>query len=147
MALYGSKEPKKKDLLDREEEKELARLAEMGDTAATDRLIISHLGFVVNVAKGYRRSGVPMSDLVQEGVIGLVKAVKKFNPEMDARLATYAKWWIRASIQDHIVRSWSIVRLSTTSAQKSLFLNLRRKTAELIDGADALSDTFVLQLA
>ena len=147
MALCGSKEPKKKPLLDREEERELARLAEKGDTAATERLIISHLGFVVNVAKGYRRSGVPMSDLVQEGVIGLVKAVKKFNPEMDARLATYAKWWIRASIQDHIVRSWSIVRLSTTSAQKSLFLNLRRKTAELIDGADALSDTFVLQLA
>jgi len=133
--------------LDREEEKELARLAEKGDEAAAEKLITSHLGFVVNVAKGYRRSGVPMSDLVQEGVIGLVQAVKKFNPDMDARLSTYARWWIRASIQDHIVRSWSLVRLSTTSAQKSLFLNLRRKTSELIEGADALSDTLASQLA
>ena len=66
---------------------------------------------------------------------------------MDARLSTYARWWIRASIQDHVVRSWSIVRLSTSSAQKSLFLNLRRKTAELLDGADALSDTLASQLA
>ena len=133
--------------LGREEEKELARLAEQGDQAAAEKLITSHLGFVVNVAKGYRRSGVPMSDLVQEGVIGLVQAVRKFNPEKDARLSTYARWWIRASIQDHIVRSWSLVRLSTTSAQKSLFLNLRRKTSELIEGADALSDTFATQLA
>ncbi len=147
MARDGSTEPKKGSILDREEERELARRAERGDAAAADKLITSHLGFVVNVAKGYRRSGVPMSDLVQEGVIGLVQAVKKFNPDMDARLSTYARWWIRASIQDHIVRSWSIVRLSTSSAQKSLFLNLRRKTTELLDGADALSDTLAAQLA
>ena len=115
--------------------------------AAAEKLITSHLGFVVNVAKGYRRSGVPMSDLVQEGIVGLVQAVRKFNPDMDARLSTYARWWIRASIQDHVVRSWSLVRLSTSSAQKSLFLNLRRKTAELLDGADALSDTLAAQLA
>ena len=147
MAHSGSSEPRKRSLLGREEEKELARRAEGGDAAAAEKLITSHLGFVVNVAKGYRRSGVPMSDLVQEGVVGLVQAVKKFNPDMDARLSTYAKWWIRASIQDHIVRSWSLVRLSTSSAQKSLFLNLRRKTAELLDGADALSDTLAAQLA
>ncbi len=147
MTLNGSSEPGKKSLLGREEERDLARRAEDGDTAAAEKLITSHLGFVVNVAKGYRRSGVPMSDLVQEGVVGLVQAVKKFNPDMDARLSTYARWWIRASIQDHIVRSWSLVRLGTSSAQKSLFLNLRRKTAELIDGADALSDTLAAQLA
>ncbi len=147
MAHSGSSEPRKRSLLGREEEKELARRAEGGDAAAAEKLITSHLGFVVNVAKGYRRSGVPMSDLVQEGVVGLVQAVKKFNPDMDARLSTYARWWIRASIQDYIVRSWSLVRLSTSSAQKSLFLNLRRKTTELLDGADALSDTLAAQLA
>lgn len=147
MAHSGSPEPRKRSLLGREEERELARLAEGGDAAAAEKLITSHLGFVVNVAKGYRRSGVPMSDLVQEGVVGLVQAVKKFNPDMDARLSTYARWWIRASIQDYIVRSWSLVRLSTSSAQKSLFLNLRRKTTELLDGADALSDTLAAQLA
>ncbi len=143
----GSPRPYKRPLLGREEERDLARRAEKGDAAAAEKLITSHLGFVVNVAKGYRRSGIPMSDLVQEGVVGLVQAVRKFNPDMDARLSTYARWWIRASIQDHIVRSWSLVRLSTSSAQKSLFLNLRRKTAELLDGADALSDTLAAQLA
>ena len=147
MAHNGSVELHQRSLLDREEERELARRAEKGDAVAAEKLITSHLGFVVNVAKGYRRSGVPMSDLVQEGAVGLVQAVKKFNPDMDARLSTYARWWIRASIQDHIVRSWSLVRLSTSSAQKSLFLNLRRKTTELLDGADALSDTLATQLA
>ncbi len=147
MELNGSPQPHKKPLLGREEERDLARLAEKGDVAAAEKLITSHLGFVVNVAKGYRRSGIPMSDLVQEGVVGLVQAVRRFNPDKDARLSTYARWWIRASIQDHIVRSWSLVRLSTSSAQKSLFLNLRRKTAELLDGADALSDTLAAQLA
>jgi len=147
MVHIGSSVSHKRPLLGREEERELARRAEKGDAIAAEKLITSHLGFVVNVAKGYRRSGVPMSDLVQEGVVGLVQAVKKFNPDMDARLSTYARWWIRASIQDHIVRSWSLVRLSTSSAQKSLFLNLRRKTAELLDGADALSDTLAAQLA
>ncbi len=147
MVHNASPQPYKSLLLGREEEIELARRAEKGDTAAAEKLITSHLGFVVNVAKGYRRSGVPMSDLVQEGVVGLVQAVRKYNPDKDARLSTYARWWIRASIQDYIVRSWSLVRLSTSSAQKSLFLNLRRKTAEFLDGADALSDTLAAQLA
>jgi RNA polymerase sigma-32 factor len=80
-------------------------------------------------------------------MVGLAQAVKRFNPEKNVRLSTYAMWWIRASMQDHIVRSWSMVRLSTTSAQKSLFLNLRRLTADLIDGADALSDEIVTRLA
>jgi RNA polymerase sigma-32 factor len=134
-------------LLGKEEERELARRAGEGDEDAVERLVTSHLGFVVNMAKKYRRSGVPMPDLIQEGMVGLVQAVKKFNPDRDARLSTYAMWWIRAAMQDHIVRSWSLVRLSTTSAQKSLFLQLRRKTSELIEGADALSDEFAQRLA
>ena len=134
-------------ILGKEEERALARRAIEGDESAEEQLINSHLGFVMKVATGYKRSGVPMSDLIQEGIIGLIKAVRRFNPDFDTRLSTYAKWWIRASIQDHIVKSWSLVRLSTTSAQKSLFLNLRRKTFELIEGADALSENIVTQLA
>ena len=133
--------------LGKEEERELALLAGNGDREATDRLITSHFNYVVKLAKGYRRSGVPMSDLIQEGMVGLVQAVKRFNPDKSVRLSTYAMWWIRASMQDHIVRSWSLVRLSTTSAQKSLYLNLRRLTGDLINGADALSDEIVTRLA
>lgn len=133
--------------LGKEEERELALLAGNGDREATDRLITSHFNYVVKLAKGYRRSGVPMSDLIQEGMVGLVQAVKRFNPDKSVRLSTYAMWWIRASMQDHIVRSWSLVRLSTTSAQKSLYLNLRRLTNDLINGADALSDEIVARLA
>lgn len=133
--------------LGKEEERELALLAGNGDREATDRLITSHFNYVVKLAKGYRRSGVPMSDLIQEGMVGLVQAVKRFNPDKSVRLSTYAMWWIRASMQDHIVRSWSLVRLSTTSAQKSLYLNLRRLTGDLISGADALSDEIVARLA
>ena len=84
----GSPQSYQRNLLGREEERELARRAETGDAAAAEKLITSHLGFVVNVAKGYRRSGIPMSDLVQEGVIGLVQAVRKFNPDMDCLLYT-----------------------------------------------------------
>jgi RNA polymerase sigma-32 factor len=80
-------------------------------------------------------------------MVGLVQAVKRFNPDKSVRLSTYAMWWIRASMQDHIIRSWSLVRLSTTSAQKSLYLNLRRLTGDLINGADALSDEIVARLA
>lgn len=132
--------------LDRDEERDLARRAGAGDANAEQRLIASLQGFVVRTAKAYRRSGVPMPDLIQEGMVGLVQAVRRFNPEKDVRLATYAVWWIRAAMLDHIVRSWSLVRLSTTSAQKSLFLQLRRLSA-LIDGADALSDDIIQKLA
>jgi RNA polymerase sigma-32 factor len=147
MAAKGRKTSKIFAFLGKEEERELALRAGNGDKQAADRLITSHFNYVVKLAKGYRRSGVPMSDLIQEGMIGLVQAVKRFNPEKNVRLSTYSMWWIRASMQDHIVRSWSMVRLSTTSAQKSLFLNLRRLTADLIDGADALSDEIVTRLA
>ena len=137
----------KSSILGKEEERALARRANEGDEEAEEKLITSHLGFVFKLANGYRRSGVPMSDLVQEGMVGLIHAVRRYNPDLDTRLSTYARWWIRASMQDYIVKSWSLVRLSTTSAQKSLFLNLRRKTSELIEGADALSENFVSQLA
>jgi RNA polymerase sigma-32 factor len=140
----GSAAPKV--LLDRDEERELARRAGAGDVTAEQRLIASLQGFVVRTAKAYRRSGVPMSDLVQEGMVGLIQAVRRFNPEKDVRLATYAVWWIRAAMLDHIVRSWSIVRLSTTSAQKSLFLQLRRLSG-LIGSADALSEDIIQKLA
>jgi len=133
--------------LEKEEERELALRAGQGDREAADRLIISQFNFVVKLARGYRRSGVPMPDLIQEGMVGLLQAVTRFNPDKQVRLSTYAMWWIRASMQDYIVRSWSLVRLSTTSAQKSLYLNLRRVTADLIDGADALSDEIVMRLA
>ena len=147
MALEDRKMSKIFAFLEKEEERELAVRAGQGDKEATDRLITSHFNYVVKLAKGYRRSGVPIPDLIQEGMIGLAQAVKRFNPDKNVRLSTYAMWWIRASMQDHIVKSWSVVRLSTTSAQKSLFLNLRRLTTDLIDGADALSDDIVSRLA
>tara|TARA_B100000315_G_scaffold254027_1_gene294163 strand:- start:2396 stop:3235 length:840 start_codon:yes stop_codon:yes gene_type:complete len=147
MAIEDRKMSKIFAFLEKEEERELALRAGQGDKEATDRLITSHFNYVVKLAKGYRRSGVPMADLIQEGMVGLAQAVKRFNPEKNVRLSTYAMWWIRASMQDHIVRSWSMVRLSTSSAQKSLFLNLRRMTTDLIDGADALSDDIVSRLA
>jgi len=135
-----------KRFLNRDEERELARRAGAGDVTAEQHLIASLQGFVVRTAKAYRRSGVPMPDLVQEGMVGLIQAVRRFNPEKDVRLATYAVWWIRAAMLDHIVRSWSLVRLSTTSAQKSLFLQLRR-LGGVIDSADALSEDIIQRLA
>ncbi len=149
MAIVTAKQlgrPSSELRFDREEERELARRAGAGDATAEEKLIASHLGFVVRIAKAYRRTGVPMPDLVQEGMVGLVQAVRRFNPDKDVRLTTYAAWWIRAAMLDHIVRSWSLVRLSTTSAQKSLFLQLRRLTA-LIGTADALSDEIIQRLA
>lgn len=137
----------KAPFLGREEERDLARRAGAGDKDATARLAASHFRFVLRIARGYRRSGVPMADLVQEGMLGLIQAIKRFNPERDARLATYAMFSIRAAIQDHVVRSWSLVRLSTHSAQKSLFLQLRRRTSGLLEGADALSEEFAARLA
>lgn len=147
MSGLNNKWDKKFAHLDPEEERELARLAGEGDKDATDRLVTSHFNYVIKIARGYRRSGVPMSDLIQEGTVGLMQAVKRFNPDKNVRLSTYAMWWIRASIQDHVVRSWSLVRLSTTSAQKSLFLNLRRMTSDLLEGADALGDDLSSRLA
>jgi len=133
-------------ILDRDEERELARRAGAGDARAEERLVRSYHRFVVRIARAYRLSGVPTADLVQEGIVGLLQAVRRFNPERDVRLATYAVWWIRAAMLDHIVRSWSLVRLGTSSAHKSLFLRLRRM-GSLIESADSLSDDFIQRLA
>ena len=133
--------------LERDEEQKLAERAIKGDKEASDKLASSHVNYVIKIAKIYRRSGVPMPDLIQEGMVGLMRAIYKFNPDRNVRLSTYAMWWIRASIQEHVIRSWSIVRLSTTSAHKSLFLNLRRIAADLMGGADTISDEIVSKLA
>ncbi len=121
--------------LSRDEENALAvRLLE-GDTAAAQRLIVSHLPFIVNIARRYSRYGPPLNDLVHEGVVGLIQAVRRFSPERDVRLSTFAVWWVRAAIQEHVVRSWSLVRIGTTAAQKALFFRLRRLAAEAGAGA------------
>src|SRR5262249_29223165 len=98
-------------LLTRDEERDLARRSAAGDATAEERLIISHLRVVVRLARSYGRFGLPINDLVQEGTLGLIQAVRRFNPERDVRLSTYAMWWIRAAMQEHVVRSWSLVRV------------------------------------
>ena len=102
------------------------RWREHGDTDAAAKLVNSHLRLVAKIAMGYRGYGLPVSELISEGNIGLMQGVKKFEPERGFRLATYAMWWIRASIQEFILRSWSLVKMGTTAAQKKLFFNLRR---------------------
>ncbi len=134
-------------VLGRDEERELARRAEAGDADAAGRLIASHLRFVIKIARRYRGSGLPMSDLIQEGTVGLIRAVRRFNPDRGVRLSTYAMWWIRSAIQDHVVHSWSLVRMGTTNAQKAMILRLRQVTAELIGGAEGLSDEITARLA
>src|SRR5688500_17574653 len=120
-------EIRKFPLLDPQEEYMLAkRWREHEDTEAAHQLVTSHLRLVAKIAMGYRGYGLPISELISEGNIGLMQGVKKFEPERGFRLATYAMWWIRASIQEFILRSWSLVKMGTTAAQKKLFFNLRR---------------------
>src|SRR5215207_5110292 len=120
-------EIKKFPILAPEEEYMLAkRWREHGDTDAAAKLVNSHLRLVAKIAMGYRGYGLPVSELISEGNIGLMQGVKKFEPDRGFRLATYAMWWIRASIQEFILRSWSLVKIGTTAAQKKLFFNLRR---------------------
>lgn len=119
--------------LEREEERQLAiRWREHGDEAALHRLTASHMRLVIAMAAKFRRYGLNHSDLVQEGHVGLLEAASRFEPERDVRFSTYAAWWIRAAIQDHVLRNWSIVRGGTSSNQKSLFFNLRRIRARLM---------------
>ncbi|HEY7608589.1 MAG TPA: RNA polymerase factor sigma-32 [Alphaproteobacteria bacterium] len=129
------------------EERTLAERARAGDEAAAGRLVNSHLGFVVHIARRYRRFGLPLNDLVQEGTIGLIHAVRRFDPGRNVRLCTYAAWWIRAHIQAYVVRSWSLVRLSTGTAQRALFFRLRRMMADLKGGAGQLSEDVLRPLA
>lgn len=125
-------EIRKFPLLAPEEEYMLAkRWKEHQDPEAATRLVTSHLRLVAKIAMGYRGYGLPVSELISEGNIGLMQGVKKFEPEKGFRLATYAMWWIKASIQEYILRSWSLVKIGTTAAQKKLFFNLRRLKSRL----------------
>src|ERR1700748_3457710 len=130
-------EIRKFPLLQPEEEYMLAkRWSEHHDTDAAAKLVTSHLRLVAKIAMGFRGYGLPVSELISEGNIGLMQGVKKFEPDRGFRLATYAMWWIRASIQEFILRSWSLVKMGTTAAQKKLFFNLRRMKSKL----DAFED-------
>jgi RNA polymerase sigma-32 factor len=125
-------EIRKFPLLDPQEEYMLAkRWREHEDTEAAHRLVTSHLRLVAKIAMGYRGYGLPINEVIAEGNIGLMQAVKRFEPERGFRLATYAMWWIRAAIQEYILRSWSLVKLGTTAAQKKLFFNLRRVKGQI----------------
>jgi len=118
---------KKFPMLSAEEEYMLAKSwKDRGDLKSAQKLITSHLRLVAKIAMGYRGYGLPVSEMVSEGNIGLMQAVKKFEPEKGFRLATYAMWWIKASIQEYILRSWSLVKMGTTTAQKKLFFNLKK---------------------
>jgi RNA polymerase sigma-32 factor len=119
-------------MLEKDEEYMLAkRWREHEDPAAAERLVTSHLRLVAKMAMGYRGYGLPVAEVISEGNIGLMQAVKKFDPEKGFRLATYAMWWIRASIQEYVLRSWSLVKMGTTAAQKKLFFNLRRMKSKM----------------
>jgi len=118
---------KKFPMLNAEEEYMLAKnWRERGDLKSAHKLVTSHLRLVARMAMGYRGYGLPVSELISEGNIGLMQAVKKFDPEKGFRLATYAMWWIKASIQEYVLRSWSLVKMGTTTAQKKLFFNLKK---------------------
>src|SRR5829696_7308223 len=119
-------------MLEPQEEYMLAKSwREHGDRDAAHRLVTSHLRLVAKIAMGYRGYGLPISEVVSEGNVGLMQAVKRFEPEKGFRLATYAMWWIKASIQEYILRSWSLVKMGTTAAQKKLFFNLRKAKSEI----------------
>src|SRR5271170_5412134 len=126
------REIRKFPLLDPNEEFMLAKSwKEHGDLEAAHKLVTSHLRLVAKIARGYRGYGLPLSDLIAEGNVGMMQAVKRFDPDRGFRLATYAMWWIRAAIQEYILHSWSLVKIGTTAAQKKLFFNLRRLKSQM----------------
>ena len=136
-------------MLEQSEEFMLAkRWQEHQDTEAAHKMVTSHLRLVAKIAMGYRGYGLPMSEVISEGNVGLMQAVKRFDPDKGFRLATYAMWWIRAAIQEYILHSWSLVKLGTTAAQKKLFFNLRRLKSQMqaIEEGD-LSPEAVKQIA
>jgi RNA polymerase sigma-32 factor len=131
-------------MLEPEEEFILAkRWQEQGDTVAAHRLVTSHLRLVAKIAMGYRGYGLPLNEIISEGNVGLMQAVKRFDPDRGFRLATYAMWWIRAAIQEYILHSWSLVKMGTTAAQKKLFFNLRKLKGQMqaIDEGDLAPET------
>src|SRR3990167_2092796 len=136
-------EIRKFPMLSKDEEFMLAqRWKEHQDPQATHNMVTSHLRLVAKIAMGYRGYGLPIGEVISEGNVGLMQAVKKFEPDKGFRLATYAMWWIRASIQEYILRSWSLVKMGTTAAQKKLFFNLRRAKSQLqaLDEGDLRPD-------
>ncbi|MDB2668706.1 RNA polymerase sigma factor RpoH [Alphaproteobacteria bacterium] len=136
-------EIRKYPMLEAQEEYDLAtEYAEKGSVKSAHKLVTSHLRLVAKIAMGYRGYGLPIGEIISEGNVGLMQAVKKFDAERGFRLATYAMWWIRASIQEYILRSWSLVKIGTTAAQKKLFFNLRRIKGEInaIDGGQLKPD-------
>src|SRR3984885_15342882 len=142
LAVY-LQEIRKFPLLEKNEEYILAKSwKEHGDSDAAHRLVTSHLRLVAKIAMGYRGYGLPLSELISEGNVGMMQAVKRFDPERGFRLATYAMWWIRASMQEYILHSWSLVKIGTTAAQKKLFFNLRRLKGQIqaIDDGDLTSE-------
>ncbi len=142
-------EIRKFPMLEPQEEFMLAKdWRENGDREAAHKLVTSHLRLVAKIAMGYRGYGLPVAELISEGNVGMMQAVKRFDPDRGFRLATYAMWWIRASIQEYILHSWSLVKMGTTAAQKKLFFNLRRMKAKLkaLDEGD-LSPEHVTHIA
>jgi len=136
-------EIRKFPMLEKQEEFMLAKSWQQHeDTEAAEKMVTSHLRLVAKIAMGYRGYGLPMAEVISEGNVGLMQAVKKFDPDKGFRLATYAMWWIRAAIQEYILRSWSLVKLGTTAAQKKLFFNLRRIKGEInaLDAGDLNPD-------
>lgn len=130
--------------LERDEEHDLAvRWKDEKDQEALHRITMAHMRLVISMAAKFRNFALPMSDLIQEGHVGLLEAAARFDPEREVRFSTYATWWIRASIQDYVLRNWSIVRGGTSSAQKSLFFNLRRLRARLAQDDPFLSESAI----
>ncbi len=140
---------KKFPMLDAEEEYMLAKnWRENGNLQSAHKLVTSHLRLVAKIAMGYRGYGLPVNELISEGNIGLMQAVKKFDPDKGFRLATYAMWWIKAAIQEYVLRSWSLVKMGTTSAQKKLFFNLKKIKNQIAPGQDGdLKDEHVNEIS
>jgi RNA polymerase sigma-32 factor len=140
---------KKFPMLDAEEEYMLAKnWRENGNLQSAHKLVTSHLRLVAKIAMGYRGYGLPVNELISEGNLGLMQAVKKFDPEKGFRLATYAMWWIKAAIQEYVLRSWSLVKMGTTTAQKKLFFNLKKIKNQIAAGQDGdLRDEHVKEIS
>ena len=140
---------KKFPMLDAEEEYMLAKnWKTTGNLKSAEKLVTSHLRLVAKIAMGYRGYGLPVNEMISEGNVGLMQAVKKFEPEKGFRLATYAMWWIKASIQEYILRSWSLVKIGTTTAQKKLFFNLKKIKNQLAPKSEGdLRDEHVSEIA
>ncbi len=140
---------KKFPMLDAEEEYMLAKnWKTTGNLKSAEKLVTSHLRLVAKIAMGYRGYGLPVNEMISEGNVGLMQAVKKFEPEKGFRLATYAMWWIKASIQEYILRSWSLVKIGTTTAQKKLFFNLKKIKNQLAPRSEGdLRDEHVSEIA